>query len=84
GTESHVALSIYPNPAITACSITSSAPNEPVHLFDMLGREVLRSRTDERGAAMLNVSHLVAGIYSIVIETADGRTVIGKIAIQGR
>ncbi|HWF44986.1 MAG TPA: T9SS type A sorting domain-containing protein [Candidatus Kapabacteria bacterium] len=71
---------IYPNPATTNLTITSSIGASSVYLYDILGREAL-SGTLLNGHATLDVSHLPRGIYSVVLEH-NGRLIpAGKIAV---
>ncbi len=55
-------LRIFPNPSSSSIQIMGGQPGE-VHLFDLLGREVLTSSALPNGEGSLDVSHLSDGMY---------------------
>jgi len=62
-------LLIYPNPSKGLVNITTSLNAElQVSIFDMLGKEVVYSRTSNN---VLNVSNLTSGVYIIKITEAN-------------
>ncbi len=67
--NSNNTLSIFPNPASGTLQIMGAQPGE-VHLFDLLGREVLHGVLSASGTLTLDVSSLPAGLYYI----SDGVT----------
>jgi Secretion system C-terminal sorting domain len=61
---------IYPNPALSSVTITSAEAGSSVHLFDILGREVLHGTVPASGLITLDVSSFPSGLYYI----SDGVT----------
>ncbi|MDP4198340.1 MAG: T9SS type A sorting domain-containing protein [Bacteroidota bacterium] len=53
----------YPNPANESVTLTFIAPDEPVHVLDVLGRELLQIKMPQQGPLSLNIASLPAGIY---------------------
>ena len=67
-------IKVGPNPARYLILITSEEiALGRIWVFDMMGRQVLKHDTD-RNQIKLSVSHLPTGIYSLMIETSQGRT----------
>jgi hypothetical protein len=75
---------LYPNPATTEFTITSVDPSRPVHVFDMIGRELLHDVLDTRGVATLDISRLPRGVYSVVLDHYGKLLPVGKVAVVGR
>jgi hypothetical protein len=46
--------------------IISEARLDPVLVYDVLGREVMRDRLDARGEAKLDVTKLAPGVYVVM------------------
>jgi photosystem II stability/assembly factor-like uncharacterized protein len=72
---------LYPNPATDMCNIQSVEENLPVHIFDVLGREVLATKLSSTGAATLNVSALPRGIYVVRLEELGTMVTIGMLSL---
>lgn len=71
-------LNVYPNPANDIVTIASNGFGaKQVMLFDMLGKKVLETSTNET----INVSGLKAGIYVMKI-TQDGKAATRKLVIK--
>jgi hypothetical protein len=79
---SHAA--IFPNPAVRSFIINGVAPFSIVHLFDVLGRDVLRDKVPASGSLTLDVSHLPCGIYVVVIEKDGGMVPAGRVVVEER
>ena len=64
---------VFPNPAQDILIVEAEGiVLERVRLIDMMGREVMRLTTAQ-SRANLNVASLQTGVYSLVIETREGR-----------
>ena len=75
-------LKVYPNPAYDRLSLEFNGHEiSTVSVFDATGRKVLDRKTDLSERMVLNVSELSGGIYLLVIEGSDIRSV-SRIAIQ--
>ncbi len=79
----------YPNPASNFLNIElscSTATSLTVQMFDMAGKPVLPSfpfeTTGNRLNAQIDISTLPAGIYNIVLETANGDKIITRVIIM--
>jgi hypothetical protein len=55
-------LRVFPNPASSTLQIMGAQSGE-VHLFDLLGREVLTPAPLPEGEGIIDVSHLAEGMY---------------------
>ena len=75
---------IYPNPVSSDLNIISVDPLRPVHIFDMLGREVLKGVTNSEGKVTFDVSRLPRGIYDVILNHYSKMLSVGKVAIMGR
>lgn len=68
---------IYPNPAINYINITSAQKINTIELYDLLGKQVLKtSQTNQ-----IDVSNLHAGLYLLKIHTR-GKTLTKKVIIK--
>ena len=80
----HYHTFIYPNPASSDLIIQSSDFLRPIHIYDILGREVLHGMTSSEGRLTLNVSDLPQGVYSILIDHFGPMILLGKIVVMGK
>jgi len=73
-------LNVYPNPVIDGIlKITSDSSNaKTVSVYDILGKQVLNSKTSNN---TLNVANIKSGVYIIKI-SEDGKTDTRKLIIQ--
>lgn len=62
---------IYPNPATSYLSVSYSSAIQAISITDMSGREVMQ-RDINSTAAFLHIEALSAGVYTVLIHTADG------------
>lgn len=62
---------IYPNPVIDVLNIDTNAEIKSIKILDLAGKEQFNLNTVHQNK--LNVSHLTAGIYILVMETNQGR-----------
>ncbi len=74
-------LRVFPNPASGELQITgiASIGNDAageVHLFDLLGREVITPFALPAGSGVLDVSHLEPGLYSLRLGTQSAKVEI--------
>ncbi|MCF8257705.1 MAG: T9SS type A sorting domain-containing protein [Flavobacteriales bacterium] len=72
GTKESMA-DIWPNPATTHITITSTKPLLTVAVVDMLGRVLLSEGGESSNTKAIDLSHLPAGIYVVQVETEAGR-----------
>ncbi len=72
-------LNIYPNPVTTGTFYinTSSNDQKSVSIFDVLGKQVLKTKTSNA----VNVSALTSGVYILKI-TENGSTATRKLVIK--
>ncbi|MEO0583356.1 MAG: plastocyanin/azurin family copper-binding protein [Bacteroidota bacterium] len=66
-------IRVYPNPASDLLIVDADGLNlEAVRLVDMMGREVMKVMANQTRANM-DVARLKAGVYTIIVETREGR-----------
>lgn len=70
-------LSVAPNPAVDCVQI-SCEKGQSVSIVDMTGKQLMNMPMMS-GETSLNVSHLVAGVYVVVIRLTDGSEVLSKL-----
>jgi hypothetical protein len=73
---------LYPNPATTRLNITSSYSAGTIHLYNILGREVMTGMLSADGHATLDVSHLPRGIYDVLLDHYGLQLPVGMVAVQ--
>ena len=78
--QTFASLSISPNPAQTAFTITGSSEIETIELYNILGQLVLQ-KTINSAQATIDITGLSAGTY-VVRASASGRTGISKLIKQ--
>ncbi len=85
GVSSNIGLYLYaklfPNPATTSLTLTNAFGGNTIHLFDILGREVLNGKVPSSGALTLNVSSLPRGVYVAIMEHGNTMLPLGKIIL---
>ncbi len=72
---------IFPNPASTVLHVISNDLLHPIHILDMLGREVFQALIPETGKLTLDVSSFAFGVYYIQLNHFGKMLPIGKFAI---
>ena len=60
-------LVLYPNPANTEVTIKGLVGNETIVIFDVMGREMLRTRADQT-AVTISLEKLVSGTYRVQVQ----------------
>ena len=70
-------ISAYPNPATSRLTIEANGLGEEVILYDLLGREVHRSRL-EGGIAILDTAKLASGMYVVRVGRLSRRVTISR------
>ncbi len=76
-------ITVYPNPASSQVlvTLTNKQVGAQLILVDALGRQVISEKTTQQEVS-LNVSHLPAGIYNLIIKSdkqiASGRVILIK------
>ena len=74
--ESATPLSVWPNPASTRIHVQASTElPAAISLCDVTGRPILHLATDGAAPVELNIEHLAAGLYLIILEQQGLRTV---------
>jgi hypothetical protein len=73
---------LYPNPATNNLTITSSIGAGTIHLYNILGREVMTGMLSADGQATLDVSHLPRGIYDVLLDHYGLQLPVGMVAVQ--
>ena len=69
-------LSVYPNPAREAASVTGLAPEADVALYTLDGQLVTRLVADRAGRLQIDLTALSDGTYLVVTEGATQRLVV--------
>jgi photosystem II stability/assembly factor-like uncharacterized protein len=88
-TTTDKALHIYPNPAANQVSLSFHL-NDPaftyIEVYDLSGRKVLattpRQKTPGYNTEILNISHLVKGVYLLKVNMGNGPGLTGKLMIK--
>jgi hypothetical protein len=83
------ALHIYPNPAANQVSLSFHL-NDPaftyIEVYDLSGRKVLattpRQKTPGYNTEILNIRHLVKGVYLLKVNMGNGPGLTGKLMIK--
>jgi hypothetical protein len=69
-------ISVYPNPTTEELRIESGGLRiSNVEIFDVYGRKVLSPMSQPYPEAVLNISHLSAGVYFVRISTETGEVI---------
>lgn len=76
--EDKAGLHVYPNPYAEELHIESAAPMESIRILDLQGRETVRYELNGQQAVSLRPV-LPEGLYLLVVEQADGKTVVRRI-----
>ncbi len=79
-TNGSFAAKVFPNPANNELIITTEGKNFSAQVFDIVGRTVATSITNN-GNAVINTSSLANGMYILTIK-ADGKEMTTKINVQ--
>ena len=79
-TNGTISAKVYPNPANNELTITTEGKNFSAQIYDVLGRAVATSVTNN-GKAVINTSSLANGMYILTIK-ADGKEMTTKINVQ--
>lgn len=69
---------ITPNPVSKKLNISTIEYLRPVYIFDVLGREALRGKTDDQGIATFDVSRLPIGMFTLIINHDGNMITVGK------
>lgn len=69
-------LRISPVPASAVITVTGAIPCESIHVFDLSGRRVASSVSDESGIASFSIKNLPEGLYSVVSGRLSGRITV--------
>lgn len=71
-------LTIYPNPAVNQCIITSDKQLRSIQLFSLTGQKLL-DKTLQTQTTIVDISNLKTGVYFIKINVEDGSLITKKI-----
>ncbi|MCD4777173.1 MAG: hypothetical protein K8S15_14140 [Candidatus Aegiribacteria sp.] len=69
-------LRISPVPASSVITVTGAVPHESIHVFDLSGRRVASSVSDESGISSFSIKNLPEGLYSVVSGELSGRITV--------
>lgn len=72
-------FNVYPNPTTDAVQVKGHGLAQ-ARLFDMSGREVLRSFLPKIGG--INISHLPLGLYLLEVTDKEGRKAVQKLVVE--
>lgn len=75
---------LYPNPATTQLFIVSEDKNQPVLLYDMLGREVLRASLNEKGVCNIRLAGIPGGVYVAMIKHGLSLYPVSRVSVLGQ
>ncbi len=75
-------LLIYPNPAGSSATITSSINITSLHIIDCFGRTIYAQTTSGQKNIVINTTTLTSGIYFVTCETELGDRMYDKLIIQ--
>jgi uncharacterized repeat protein (TIGR01451 family) len=70
-TVAHDEVLIYPNPATSAFTVSSSSKIENIKVFNLLGEEII-SNNPNNNQATININQYSSGIYFVQIKTEKG------------
>lgn len=76
-----VDVEIFPNPTGDFVSISSNKEISEASLFNVIGEQVLKLQSAFSKTLNINVSHLAAGVYTVVIETEE-ESIYRKIVVN--
>lgn len=77
--NTHSVVNIYPNPADNTLNITGITGKATVLLYDVVGKLVFEKEVENN--TILNTSHLLDGIYTLLTENKMGRS-FNKVVIS--
>jgi hypothetical protein len=77
--NNHTVVNIFPNPAGNTLNITGITGKTTLLLYDVVGKLVLQKEVENN--TILNTSHLVDGIYTLLTESKMGRS-FNKVVIS--
>ncbi len=75
---------IYPNPASETVTIVSVDVSRPIHIIDLLGREVMHGILSEQGKFTVDVSKILPGVYEVLLDDLGRRFAVGKVVVIAR
>lgn len=70
--ENNENFNVYPNPAQQIVNVQSSNEIKSLKIIDITGQLLLHQKSDLPNSAIIDVSNLTAGMYSLLIETLNG------------
>ncbi|MFM7726772.1 MAG: T9SS type A sorting domain-containing protein, partial [Flavobacteriales bacterium] len=74
-------ISVYPNPAKSQLNVKFAGNKGSIEMFDLLGNNVIESRTAVLGNNTIDVSSLSNGTYFVKV-TVDGNAVTRKVTVN--
>ena len=79
--DSEFNATLYPNPAteIITIAIESDESAFELIIYDNLGRIILQMKIDE-AVTTIDISNFSAGLYSYMLQSAEGRVIFGKFS----
>jgi hypothetical protein len=86
GHEEAGMLSIFPNPATEAVTISTTERIEDLRVMDATGRQVkaLRPMGTTSAVYTLDLNGLAAGAYTVQVQLVNGQLAVSKLVVEGR
>lgn len=83
-TTENIKLLVYPNPAKTKISITSSSKTEieKVEIYSILGEKIISNKIEESSIVNIDVSNFATGIYFVKAQTTSKELLSKKLVIE--
>lgn len=72
---------VFPNPATTSVSIVSPLVSSPVYMYDIMGREIMRSRLSDEGKLDVDLTNIPNGTYPVSLDYAGRKILVDKIVV---
>lgn len=71
--ETEISISVSPNPALNAITVSGVNPGEIIRIFDLTGRIAAESIAGDSGTGTMDVTSLAAGLYTVSSGTSSTR-----------
>ncbi len=77
--ETGISISVSPNPAVNAITVSGATPGASVRVFDITGRVAASSVAGDNGTSTMDITNLTTGLYTVNSGTSNTR-----FAVTGR
>lgn len=76
-------IAIYPNPASNQFTIEGKGvETSEIKIYNQLGQTIQMPLSKEAGKVSVNSSHVVPGIYFVIIQSENGEMSTRKVVIE--